>query len=191
MFFYVHDWSRGLFSSPEVRQSPEVGQQQAREELSTSVYMTAFTSNSCYQLMIPRCGNMWRKSCQKKTLILSPDSKAEDEDTSRKKRGATDFRFTKRLSCDHCPSKAAGVTGHIMFDSACRNSLGSGSCPKKLEILGTRNSISTEKSKLKVAYCLKDSMNVVFEAVSVDRLSKGSKDRKRNASKCLARFLCS
>lgn len=74
-------------SSPPQRldSHSEVGQQQAREELSTSVYMTAFTSNSCYQLMIPRCGNMWRKSCQKKTLILSPDSKAEDEDTSRKR----------------------------------------------------------------------------------------------------------
>lgn len=80
-------------SSPPQRldSHSEVGQQQAREELSTSVYMTAFTSNSCYQLMIPRCGNMWRKSCQKKTLILSPDSKAEDEDTSRKKRGASRF----------------------------------------------------------------------------------------------------
>ena len=36
----------------------EVGQQQAREELSTGVYMAAFASNSCCQLMTPRCGNM-------------------------------------------------------------------------------------------------------------------------------------
>lgn len=55
MFFYVHDWS-SLFSSQRLDSHSSGAAASKGRELSTSDHMTAFTSDSCYQLNDPE---MW------------------------------------------------------------------------------------------------------------------------------------
>ena len=125
MFFYVHDWSRGLFYSPEVRQSLRSGSAVSKGR----TLHWCLHGSLCFKQLLPvNDPEMWEYVKKKlpeeniKFYHLTAEQKTKTQ--AGRKEGLADFRFTKKLSCDHFPSKSAGLTGHIMFDSARRASLG-------------------------------------------------------------------
>ena len=64
------------------------------------------------------------KAARENSKFYHLTAKQKPKTQAGRKEGLANFRFTKKLNCDHFPSKSAGVTGHIMFGSACRASLG-------------------------------------------------------------------
>lgn len=125
MFSYVHDWSRGLFCSPEVRQSLRSGSAASKGRtlcwcLHDSLYFK--------QLLLVNDPETWeyvkKKLPEENIKFYHLTAKQKPKTQAGGKEGLANFRFTKKLSCDHFPSKSAGVTGHIMFGSAFRAGLG-------------------------------------------------------------------